>query len=404
MLDSYIFFSKTIGLIVVTIFLLFIIIELYFKLVSFLNNKDKDLSKNSIYPKDYYPDQYHGYLDYYQSWEKAMFKYIPIGFRVFNKRNKLLEKHAKINSLGFRTYEFEDKTNEEIRIAILGGSAAFGCGASSNENTISGNLENILKKKYKKNIRIFNLAQINSFQTQDILTINFFFEKIRPDLVIFYNGWNEIISNNIMKDEYINNYNVFNLTELDDWNPPAVNEVKLSNLKDSLYHFLSGKLKFIDYLNFETKNPKRDKYRKSFRTLEDTIAAGSRLYQTNLKIIDKLSKAFNFELINVLQPNMSLKKNLTDIEKKILEYNKLHNNLFESQNFVETLFKTDIYKSLSHLIDVKFNLYDFSKIFDDEKSTTYNTIVHCNDFGYKIVANKINEIIENNEKYKNIFI
>ena len=150
MLDSYIFFSKTIGLIVVTIFLLFIIIELYFKLVSFLNNKDKDLSKNSIYPKDYYPDQYHGYLDYYQSWEKAMFKYIPIGFRVFNKRNKLLEKHAKINSLGFRTYEFEDKTNEEIRIAILGGSAAFGCGASSNENTISGNLENILKKKIQK--------------------------------------------------------------------------------------------------------------------------------------------------------------------------------------------------------------------------------------------------------------
>ena len=42
--------------------------------------------------------------------------------------------------------------------------------------------------------------------------------------------------------------------------------------------------------------------------------------------------------------------------------------------------------------------------FNNEKSTTYNTIVHCNDFGYKIIADKINEIIENNEKYKNIFI
>ena len=53
---------------------------------------------------------YNNYIDYYASWNNAMFNYdFTIGYRLINSKNKLSEKFAKINSLGFRSEEFEEK-------------------------------------------------------------------------------------------------------------------------------------------------------------------------------------------------------------------------------------------------------------------------------------------------------
>ena len=46
-----------------------------------------------------------------------MFKYMPIGFRIFNKKNDNLKEVAKINSLGFRSEEFTEKKDKVVEDA-----------------------------------------------------------------------------------------------------------------------------------------------------------------------------------------------------------------------------------------------------------------------------------------------
>ena len=70
-----------------------------------------------------------------------------IGIRFFNDDEKIIG--VRNNSLGFRCREFKDKEENVIRVVLLGGSVAYGCGATNNDNTISGNLEKIIKEKNK---------------------------------------------------------------------------------------------------------------------------------------------------------------------------------------------------------------------------------------------------------------
>ena len=127
---------------ILIIFLILIIIEitiyLSLKFKNFLLYKEKSR-------RDFLSPSYHKYLNRYES-EKPLFKYLPIGLRYFNFEDEEIS-GVKCNSLGFRCPEFEEKGQNKIRIIVLGGSAAWGSGASNNDNTISGHLETILNEK-----------------------------------------------------------------------------------------------------------------------------------------------------------------------------------------------------------------------------------------------------------------
>ena len=104
----------------------------------------------------------------------------------------------------------------------MGGSAAWGSGSTNNECTIAGYLEKIINKDQKllgknfKQAKVYNLAQVNGTQTQDILTINFF-KKINPDIVISFTGWNEIAVSDQFDQKILNKFRVFYLDELAGW-------------------------------------------------------------------------------------------------------------------------------------------------------------------------------------------
>ena len=90
--------------------------------------------------KDFIDEEYHPYLSAWEDWSKPMFKYHSIGFRLFNTDISIGDK-VQNNSLGFRCPEFTPPSDDEFRIVLIGGSAAWGSGASSNEATIAGQLE-----------------------------------------------------------------------------------------------------------------------------------------------------------------------------------------------------------------------------------------------------------------------
>ena len=79
-------------------------IIVFFKKIFFYQN---------IQRKDFISKEYHTYLHWIENLDKPMFKYLPIGLRLFNDNNKLLGNSVKNNSLGFRTHEFSKKKRKK---------------------------------------------------------------------------------------------------------------------------------------------------------------------------------------------------------------------------------------------------------------------------------------------------
>ena len=103
-----------------------------------------------------------------------------------------------INSLGFRGPEFSEITpSNTYRILMVGGSTVFGAGATSDESTIPGYLQQFLNEINSG----FNFEVINAgIQGADSNTeYNLMEQKLvmfYPDLIIVYDGWNDLRANN----------------------------------------------------------------------------------------------------------------------------------------------------------------------------------------------------------------
>ena len=101
---------------------------------------------------------------------------------------------VNINSLGFRGTEFQEiKPDNTFRIFLLGGSQMFGTGATSDNTTIPGYLE----KYFYENDKPFNIEIINSGlkgvdSRKELLLLENILLNYKPDLVIVYDGLNDL--------------------------------------------------------------------------------------------------------------------------------------------------------------------------------------------------------------------
>ena len=102
-----------------------------------------------------------------------------------------------INSFGFRGDEFSiNKSDDEYRIFMLGGSTMFGTGATSDDTTIPGYLQNILENKFNQNIQVINAGIQAADSDTEISLIENKLKKFSADLMIIYDGWNDLRASN----------------------------------------------------------------------------------------------------------------------------------------------------------------------------------------------------------------
>src|SRR3989344_1943010 len=125
-----------------TIFFFFLIIEWLLRIIARLK---KTFFVKEVFRKDFLAEEYQDYIRRVEDWTKPMFYYLPIGLRLFNLKNPIPGR-VENNSLGFRCPEFAPPDSDPLRIALLGGSAAWGSGASGNSATIAGQLEKMLNQ------------------------------------------------------------------------------------------------------------------------------------------------------------------------------------------------------------------------------------------------------------------
>ena len=389
------------GLLIITLVIVFSVVELVAIFIVWCENKFffEDVSR-----KDYIDKEYHNYLNWVENWDKPMFRYIPVGFRIFNNDNPISEK-VQNNSLGYRCPEFSERKNDVMRIAVVGGSAAWGCGSSSNSTTIAGYLESTINNKssmldhYKcKSVESFNLAQVNATQTHDILTLSLYAIKVRPQIVISFTGWNELVTNKGYKKEILENYGIFYLQELEGWESDDLTGNKKKFLKK--YFKLWCVDKFTSLRRFKLIGREFERSH-SLGNISERIEIGGKIFLENLTRMQALSKAYGFDHIQVFQPNVYRKKNLTESEVKIIDLYDNVRQVHGGSELGDYLRENNIYKSIIDEVQ-KFpqkygNYLDLSDIFMNEKDSMFFTLVHLRDVGYQKVAEKITKFLLKNK-------
>ena len=102
-----------------------------------------------------------------------------------------------INSMGFRGNEFfKIKPDMTYRIFMLGGSPMFGYGASSDETTIPGYMQEFLNKTdFGFDIEVINSGIQAADSSKELKLLKQRLVAFSPDLVIMYDGWNDLRSN-----------------------------------------------------------------------------------------------------------------------------------------------------------------------------------------------------------------
>ena len=103
-----------------------------------------------------------------------------------------------INSLGFRGDDFSiEKDDSTYRIFMLGGSTMFGHGATSDNTTIPGYLQEFFQNEYEEyDIEVINsgIQGADSFDELNLIKTRLL--DYSPNLLIIYDGWNDLRENN----------------------------------------------------------------------------------------------------------------------------------------------------------------------------------------------------------------
>jgi lysophospholipase L1-like esterase len=269
-----------------------------------------------------------------------------------------------INEFGFRGSDFlYDKPQNVFRIFMVGGSTIFGVGSSSDQTSIPGYLQkNLNNFPSSTSIQVINAGypSANSFSeskfVRDVLL------QFDPDMIIVYDGWNELQQpSEMLQQQTINPISSF----LKDvrvlfpfYNTPIlISEMggrTLSQFSESLFDEGTEYQKIIWWKN-------------------------------NWSEICELSHKQGFDLIISVQPIIGTgEKPLTIYEKQILNSDP---NFSRHAKFIPNF--------VSAMHDLEFCDYalDLTTSFDDISEPIYFDQGHMSDTGNSIIADKFSEYI-----------
>jgi len=282
-------------------------------------------------------------------------------------------KYLNINDRGLRFTVPSDlpdsETTKKINIFMFGGSTLWGWGVRDRYTIPSQLVEALAKHKVKAEIT--NFSEPGYVSTQELIDLIIQLQRNKvPDLVIFYDGVNDVyaayqsgvagIPENEWKREL--EYNLSN----------RYGKLRRLFLLSSLDEFFLGrKIKELSQ-KLELTSMKR-------RNIDGLQKEIVEIYLDNLKIIDGISKAYGFKTMYYWHPIIYFKKYLTNYEEN-------YNNDEEMKNLY---FKTyDILQQEKPYL-ARYNFYDISGIFSNSRQSLYIDCFHVNEKGNKEIGERI---------------
>tara|TARA_Y100000741_G_scaffold138355_1_gene104296 strand:+ start:3668 stop:5161 length:1494 start_codon:yes stop_codon:yes gene_type:complete len=114
----------------------------------------------------------------------------------------------KINNFGFRGEEFSKiKDENTFRVILLGGSQMFGMGATSDNTTIPGFLNNLFEERNNSfSIEVINAGLKGVDSKKELLLLQSMIIGFSPNMVIVYDGLNDLRAEKTA-EEILHNWN-----------------------------------------------------------------------------------------------------------------------------------------------------------------------------------------------------
>lgn len=318
-----------------------------------------------------------------------------------------------ISSDGFRGREINKKTNRRGRIIVTGGSAAFGTGVHSDNETFQVFLQK-LNDKYE----VINAGIPGFLSGQELTYIVTDIADYQPDIIMSFSGFNDLDSQwhhqfffgkpkKVKELGYNGNFYFIQIEKA------LINNFRAENYV--LYSFrrflgtLIGKSSLLELLKHNIEIVKSTR-RNSVAKNNSFAAPGADVHKTsyfadivnnftgNLIKMNDFCRCRNIIFIAVLQPELGNKKIKTSEEEMLLE-----SWAFGTSNYREefpqlyTKFCEDTKQVLAAHGIPYIDINSYSE-FSENQKTLFCDVVHTNKTGNMVIAEIINRSLEKLKK------
>jgi lysophospholipase L1-like esterase len=272
-----------------------------------------------------------------------------------------------INSNGFRGDEITKiKPDNTYRIIVVGGSTVMGNTATSDDTTITGALQHFLdNSNLPKNVEVINAGIGGAFSFTEVNFIKNSLINYSPDLLIIYDGWNDVTRELSVMHEDSADYNLQTI---------ILRKLIIKN------DFIKSPGLFLKiYNNYKFSMTESRNFN------ENGIDEKAELWKTRWMDICELGSKNNFDVVVTLQPLVGTGEKILTLEEKIY-YKK-----YDHENLIPNYEKYG--QKLDEMNNVCTKVFDLRNAFDGQNDTIFHDSGHVGDKGNKIIAEKMHEII-----------
>ncbi|MFC1491402.1 SGNH/GDSL hydrolase family protein [Nitrospinota bacterium] len=295
--------------------------------------------------------------------------------------NKLEYEITQLNRLGFRGKLPTAEKRDKFRIFMLGGSTVwFGFPHSE---SIAGQLERLFHEDGQNNIKIYNWGQSALKSGQELSLLVHHVLDYRPDMVIVYDGANDIYQPLVQHLDPRPGYPFNFLVYEAGWRVIS-GKSPFAEMFDAILR--RSRLLRIFFPHLENLSSYWVKLQKEagYRT-EEWERQIIKQYTDNHEKMCRIAKAYGYSYVAVIQPMVHHKKNRTPTEESFLgkeEYKNYILRMFENA-------KKGFAKLHEQYNDKGCLFFDLINIFADTAKRYYFDQVHTSNEAHPIIAKSI---------------
>ncbi len=255
-----------------------------------------------------------------------------------------------------------------LKIFCFGGSTMYSSGARD-EHTIPSELSRLIHTTFPdQNVEVTNFGCHGYTRASENIQLQRELVKNNiPDIVIFYDGVNEIISAH-QNNEAGSPTNAYNRKKEFKIAHSYKKRIRLMIYSSNLYRFVTTMQRKI-FTNSAYKQ---------LSSRSDTLATDiAKNYVGYVQLSKSLENEYGFKVFNFMQPHIYSKKNLTEAEQGYYNDQKYYENLYKLS--YETVRKDSLMIKDSTFVDI-------SDAFDNADKTVYFDFCHTGELGNKLVA------------------
>jgi len=303
---------------------------------------------------------------------------VPRPYMMFGgAANASIGREGVLNALGYRgDLPTMPKPASEYRIFVLGGSTVF-----HGMPAISDLVEQEFKKNGYTNVEVFNFGVVSSVSGMELSRMLFEISELSPDLVVMYNGGNDILQpfNYDPRPGYPFNYLVYESNPIMEGDVSKYPSWALWGYGSNLARSYGSGYFQNKFVNMEALRQRVGWNTENWRT---QIAD---LYVKNAYKGSQVAKAFGADFVALLQPTIYYKDNLAPGEQQLMQrYTDRKGHAEATRELIRQRYAT---------LKNNFLMVDLSDAYDKTNDQVFRDEIHTIQPAKPFMANAIYQVL-----------